>query len=272
MTTKHELHESTRIDPVCPFIIHPWSNCSTVISNWHSNIEIICVVKGEISLKYDEEVMRMTEGELSVISSNVLHGINTDESNEYHCIIIDDRFCKDNGIDTDDVFFEKRFSCPATYDLCQSVAKRYSDCERQRTPITVAKLRSSVLSLLIDVYENHRCPSSPKDNTNNNTSEQYVKNVISHLSDSYREKITLDALAKMCGVSKCHLSREFKKYTGQTIMTYLNLLRCKKAQSLIKEGYSITSAAMSVGFDDLSYFSKTYKSLIGISPTQERNK
>lgn len=270
MITNHELHHKSKMDSLRPFIIHPWHSESNLISNWHSNIEIICALDGELFLQYDDEILKMSKGELSIINSNVLHRVKIDRDKKYHCIIIDNQFCLQNGIDTENLIFDKQFTSAEACNLCEQVAINNEEYLKNPTDINIAKLRSSVLLLLIDICENHRISSVSTQKTRSKTSEQYVKNVISYLADNYQERITLDTLSDLCGITKCHLSREFKKYTGQTVMTYLNLLRCKNAQKIIKQGGTITEAATSVGFEDLSYFSKTYKSLIGISPTKDK--
>ena len=60
---------------------------------------------------------------------------------------------------------------------------------------------------------------------------------------------TLDALAAQAGVSKFHLSREFKSTTGLTVVTFINLCRCTEARRLIEEGCSVSEAAATCGFE-----------------------
>ena len=81
--------------------------------------------------------------------------------------------------------------------------------------------------------------------------------------------LSLDTLASLCGVTKFHLMRQFKQYTGQTIFSYLNHLRCQNAELLIAEGNSITEAAYASGFESLSYFSRTYKKHMGTAPSKK---
>ena len=80
------------------------------------------------------------------------------------------------------------------------------------------------------------------------------------------------SIAAMCGITKYHLAREFKRITGQTVLTYLNALRCKKAQLLLSEGKTVTEAAFESGFESLSYFSRTYKRIMGAPPSRNHGK
>ncbi len=105
---------------------------------------------------------------------------------------------------------------------------------------------------------------------NPSSSEQYVKRVLDRLNGNCTEHISLEELAKDCGITKYHLARAFKRYTGQTLFTYINIMRCKKAELCIRDGMSITEAAYECGFESLSYFSRTYKKLMGASPSFSR--
>jgi len=70
----------------------------------------------------------------------------------------------------------------------------------------------------------------------------------------------------MCNITKYHLIREFKRYTGQTICTYVNILKCKRAEAFLVQGLTVTETATECGFDNVSYFSQVYKKIMGISP------
>ncbi|MBQ8432508.1 MAG: helix-turn-helix domain-containing protein [Clostridia bacterium] len=63
----------------------------------------------------------------------------------------------------------------------------------------------------------------------------------------------------VCEITECYLAREFKSYTGQTVMTYLNMVRCKNAEICLAEGKSVTETAYECGFESISCFSRTYK-------------
>ena len=75
---------------------------------------------------------------------------------------------------------------------------------------------------------------------------------------------------KRSNITKFHLIREFKRYTGQTVFTYINILKCKKAQSCLMDGLTVTETATECGFDNVSYFSQVYKKIMGVSPNKTK--
>ena len=78
-------------------------------------------------------------------------------------------------------------------------------------------------------------------------------------------------LADMLYLNEPYFCRLFKNATGQSVMTYINSLRIEKASVLLENSAaSITDVALQVGFDDLNYFSRTFKRFMKVTPMQYR--
>ena len=67
-------------------------------------------------------------------------------------------------------------------------------------------------------------------------------------------------------VSPAHLSRNFKQITGKTIVEFINITKCNMAKRLLSDGIAVTKVSVICGYDTPSYFSKTFKKYIGVSP------
>ncbi|MCK5345915.1 MAG: helix-turn-helix domain-containing protein [Candidatus Heimdallarchaeota archaeon] len=84
-------------------------------------------------------------------------------------------------------------------------------------------------------------------------------------------KISVDSVAKRCGMSKSHFSRTFKKEHGITFQDFLIQQRMKKAVELLKKtDFHVTQIALAVGYCELSNFTATFQRTIGIRPTSFR--
>jgi AraC-like DNA-binding protein len=94
-----------------------------------------------------------------------------------------------------------------------------------------------------------------------------VKAAIGYIRQSYDRKISLDELAKITYSDKYALCRNFKRLTGQTVVQYINLYRCQKAAEMITNGQTVAEAAHLCGFDNLSFFTKTFKHYMGALPS-----
>ncbi len=268
MAVKYEDHLYIKTNKLWPFHLHFNCNSYNETSNWHSNIEVIVVLHGHGKVQYGADTIEVDEGDVVVFNTSVLHRFHKSDDILYHCIIIDDDFCEQNGIFTNKLTFEKKFSDETTKALTVNAATCCKNYSSDKCAINAAKARNAVLSLLIDLCDNHLSTAQNSASESKNSSEKYVKRVIAYLTQNHTEPVSLEALAAMCGISKCHLAREFRRYTGQTVLTYTNLIRCKHAEQCISAGMTVTEAAIECGFESISYFSRTYKKLFGKSPSK----
>lgn len=86
----------------------------------------------------------------------------------------------------------------------------------------------------------------------------------SHLSD----RITLADMAKSTAMSRTAFCRAFQNVVGEPFKKHLNRKRIEKAAALIRAGGKITAAAVSAGFSDFSTFSRNFKRIIGMCPSE----
>jgi two-component system response regulator YesN len=94
-----------------------------------------------------------------------------------------------------------------------------------------------------------------------------VYKVIEYIRENYPHKITLDSVAAHVSFSKTYLSRIFKEETGENMSMYINRVRIEKAKLLLCDSQvKLIEVANLVGFDDQSYFTKVFKSIVGTSP------
>ena len=101
------------------------------------------------------------------------------------------------------------------------------------------------------------------------TDNELGAKVVKYLNANIEKGISLDGLAARFFVSKYHLCRAFKKYSGASVHSYINQKRIMYAKQLIESGESASGAAERVGFGDYSAFYRAYVRIVGKSPTKE---
>ncbi len=102
-------------------------------------------------------------------------------------------------------------------------------------------------------------------------SEDLAEDVQSYLVHHYSEDISIDYLCHYFHVSKGTLHSHFKNTFHTTIHKRLLSIRIEEARKLLTSTkLSIKEVSLKVGFQDPDYFSKTYKKIYGISPTQTK--
>ena len=94
-----------------------------------------------------------------------------------------------------------------------------------------------------------------------------LKNVVKFIEKNYTRPLTLQELSASVSMSPKYFCRFFSEMTHQTPMDYLNRQRIAKACiQLDTTDDSITDVAYSNGFNDLSYFIRTFKKYKGTTP------
>lgn len=92
-----------------------------------------------------------------------------------------------------------------------------------------------------------------------------------YLDQNYGEKITLDELAEKFYINKYYLTKVFKEQYGQSITNYLLNIRITKAKQLLRfSEKTVEEIGLEVGLGAPHYFSQTFKSVEGVSPSVYR--
>jgi AraC-like DNA-binding protein len=102
---------------------------------------------------------------------------------------------------------------------------------------------------------------------------QSICDALSYIDNNYREPISLQQVADACGMTYAQLAYLFSKCFVKGFSEYLLDLRLNYAQKLLlKTNMSVTDIALDCGFDNASYFAKKFKSCLGMTPKEYRQK
>lgn len=87
----------------------------------------------------------------------------------------------------------------------------------------------------------------------------------------YAEPLDVATLARIAHVSEAHFIRTFKATFGETPHRYLQRRRIERAMALLRDTATpVTDVALAVGFTSLGTFSRTFRAVVGTSPTGYR--
>lgn len=264
-TSKYETH--SMLHPILPFIYHRRFEVThrNKHPNWHENIELLQCIEGNGYVMYGAEQIPLTPGTLVIVNADTIHSIGTDSRVVYRCLIIDNSFLLANGVPVSSLYFRKLVADPDVCTLFDRITATYAQLDPEDFR-SVLELRTHVMTLVNALCQNHTA-QRPVDPSNS-----YVKKAVTYMRQHLMEPLSLDTLAGTLGISKFHLSHLFKLYTGKTIIQTMNLIRCTEAQRMIEEGATVGAAALSCGFENLSYFTRTYKKYMGSLPSKHGEK
>ena len=94
------------------------------------------------------------------------------------------------------------------------------------------------------------------------------ENVKTYINTNLEYGISLSDTARIFGYNTQYLGRLFKRECKMSFSDYVNSERVKLSVSYILKGESVTVAAFRVGFNNISYFNRSFKRHFGVSPTE----
>ena len=100
---------------------------------------------------------------------------------------------------------------------------------------------------------------------------RFIRSVIEYIRLNLDKNLSLEVLAQATESSPTSVSKKFKAETGESITDFINGIRIREAVKLMRnDNYNISDIALKVGFSDVNYFTKVFKKLNAVTPTEYR--
>lgn len=93
------------------------------------------------------------------------------------------------------------------------------------------------------------------------------------MENNLRNKISIDAMASEAGISIRQLNRRFKSATGETVNSYLQLIRIDASKvSLVNTDQPIEEVSLNIGYENISFFRRLFKKQTSLTPSEYRKR
>lgn len=245
--------------------------------HWHVEYEIIRILTGSLHVTMDEKEFTANSGDIVFINSGILHsGIPSDCV--YQCIVFDmNAFLKNNPrcstyikqIIDHSAFIYHHFT-PKNQQIHQIVWDIFNAMESQKTGYELIVFGELYHFFGVVFSEKLYFSDSPQDRRDYRKIMQ-LKKVLDYMEANYSSPVTLEQLSASVNMSPKYFCRFFYHMTHRTPIDYLNYQRIEHASyQLATTDASVTEVAYNCGFNDLSYFIKTYKKYKGITPGKSK--
>lgn len=248
--------------------------------HWHPEIEICYVTKGEIVVTVSDERYILKPNDIFFINPEELHSITPNVLPvEYHAAVFSASLFEFKETH----FFEENFTEPLKQRalifprLITKAHPFYNQIEHYLTLIftlhTTSKplIFSDLIGLFTLLLENSLMSRQAENLTDKHSDD--IKLCINYIEKNYTEKIKLSELADLVHMSSNYFCNYFKNYTGMSPFTHINYIRIKKATSLLlKSSDSIVNIAENCGFENVSFFTRKFKEIMGCTPSVYRKK
>jgi YesN/AraC family two-component response regulator len=125
--------------------------------------------------------------------------------------------------------------------------------------------------LLQEKYTN-QMPGVMEGKGTSDREDQFLDRIQQYIQDQLRKDVSVSQLAREMGMSRVQLYRKIKALTGKSVSQYVRLIRLYDARKLLRTSHlTISEITYQVGFSDPSYFTKAFKEVFQITPSEFRS-
>jgi AraC-like DNA-binding protein/mannose-6-phosphate isomerase-like protein (cupin superfamily) len=249
--------------------------------HWHEHIEFLYFISGSATIECGSTSLHSQIGDLIVVNSNEIHyGVSTSTDLIYYAMIVDISLLHSHSIDAVEtkfitpisqnrILFQNRIS--ADEDITGCMVSLVGEMENRELGYELS-IKSHLYRLLSLLVRKYVAPPTDLNEFRLKLRDlERLAPVFSHINECYQDKLTVKQLADRTGLSRYHFSRLFKQLTDKSLIEYINLIRVNKSEDLLRHTrMNISEIALASGFNDIYYFSRTFKRLKKVSPSQWR--
>lgn len=265
------------------FTIHYYEFDKNFIFNGerHDFWEMVYVDKGKVLIKRDDEEINLSQGEIIFHKPNEFHSIRALDSSPNFFVI------SFNSSSPLMVYFEKYHTtlnktlkpfissiikeAENTYVIPKNDPSLKKLIKKENYTIGGEQLIKTYLEqLLIFLVRN----LTKKDDTYVfPTKESMETHIVSStkalLENSVETNLRINDICAQLGYSKSYLSKLFKEQTGETLANYATKAKINYSKKLIRDGnFNFTEISDRLSFDNPQYFSRVFKRVTGMTPSE----
>lgn len=244
-------------------------------THYHQNPEIFYVLRGNLDIKIDERLYKLSSGDIALINANKRHTvIGNDE-------LLGARF------EIDFHLLAEYMGSMQLLFWCNTVADRnhaYSNLRRlldriltryfEKDDKDALYLNALYFETLYVLTSNFLVKADDvRLNLEDSQDRMRIRQIQNYVQANYQSQISLNDLADKLYLSNAYLSKYIKKNLGMTFMEYLNNVRLFHAvDELIYSDKNLTHIAYDNGFPTSASFTKTFRDVYKDSPSEYRKK
>lgn len=242
----------------------------------HEEFEVFFVAAGEVSWFIEEGMYRVEPGSLVIFSGQEVHKLHIRSNKRFQRMKLlfkpeMTRCFEGAGYDLLSCFLDrpkgtgniKKLSQRQVMELLRLFEKLGSACA---SDMPEAKLLKLVAFLEILIFTNQVFRESEAEEAPTALPGPMAL-AIDYIGENIPGDLSLETIARKCGISVYHMCRVFKKETGSTLHNYILYKRVAEAKRLLGDGWKPAQVSGMCGFGAMSRFSAAFKKVTGTSPS-----
>lgn len=266
---------------------HQSAACKTVAaqSHVHDAVEMLFITHGDFYVSCDGVEEHLSAGDMVLFRSNCIHTVTSGakEDNGYYVLKIDPtlvfalmpehsagRYILYLTLFTESDKIIWRSCELAGTRIVDGLEVLKGELESDEMPARDALMRSGAFLVICGII---RTLEGLGERRMDITTPVYslIYESMRYVNEHFADDVSAEWMASHLNISYSYFSRTFARVTGKNFRKYLNLVRVRKADQLLLSGKrSVTEVASLVGFNSVSHFIATYKSINGSTPHKQR--
>ena len=276
---KENKPHGTKDDPFSTYHIENAGRSFQIPVHWHDEFEIIYVRSGFLTVSISGESYIGKTGEAFVVSPGNLHLMGSQSGTvDYYTFLFPLKYI---SFCTDDMLDEKLLEplnsghlmiCPRVKDtakeLCEQLIEIYEakNDESESKITTQVRTKIILLQFILEMWKKGFVIEN--DTSGRNTVE---KEMVSYIQQNFTGKISLREFGEQFHLSEKYISRYFKEHFHITLSQYVTYLRLEHAKQLLQDtDIPVTDVAMQSGYQNVSYFIRSFQKAYAVSPLKYR--
>lgn len=281
-------YQETKIHgtPGFPYIVYLGilpEHINGIPHHWHEEMEIIYVTEGVISVSVGNNEYALSVGDIILIHPQTIHAIrqHNEDSARYYNILFRfsmlenaaDDTCREKYLEP---IYNRILLMPEYLTTEDPLHRQIEPIIRKLTDEPHYQRFHEELLIKARVFEIlHRilpfCEQADSVSANEDIAYEKLKRSLIYIEEHYSENISVETVAAESNYSASHFAKLFRHLTGDSFTQYLKNYRLEmSAVRLRSEKTKISEIALSCGFPNLSYFSRTFLEKFGLTPSDYR--
>lgn len=272
-----------------PYLTYPCSiphDFTQVPLHWHEDMELVYIKKGVGTVSVDFIPCKVRAGDIIFICPGQLHLIQQfqQESMEYENIIFPLSLLNTRQMDASwekylSPVIHRQVALPMQlrpgmpgYPEIASCLDQIDAIRRTFPEAYELFIKGKLFELFFLLYNLHLV-SVPQAESSQQKTLDRMRQILKYLEQHYAEPLTIQKMAEASGFSQSHFMKFFKNTFGMPFTAYLRDYRLTIASRLLLASEdTILNIASSTGFENLSYFNRTFRQKFGMTPREFRKR
>lgn len=272
-------HERDRITDGLDIFFWVFNDSSSYVpTHWHSAMEVMYVLEGEVDVTVGGQTTVLLPGDVYLVDCAVPHSTKSLDGNKAVLIQIPypllERYIPDIS--------SRRFGfdCHSQSPIVRTKILQLIEIIKQMQIVfevkpdgEILRFNSLVFELLFQIYHNFSQEMETVEAQKENRTFGRIQTILDYLDSNYSSPISLDEISKVACLQKEYFCHFFKKNMGITYTNYLNDLRLSKIRDdLVDTDLPVKLILEKHGFTNYKLFRKMFGETFGCTPTTYRKK